>query len=446
MVRLQVLIFVCLSMYLVAVVLPDAYIMMDAASTLSFGFLVLAAYLFAELLARMKLPRLTGYIAAGMLFGPSALGFLTPGVIGDLKLVDDLALTFIAFAAGGELHLDMLRRRKRIISLTLICQVVFVLIGVTAAMFLLRSLFPLTASMSMIQALGVAAICGAIAVARSPSSAIAIISETRAKGPFTEMILGVTVAADVLTIFLFAVVLSFSDLAISGQPVDFTFLLAMCGEVVISLAVGLLLGAGISLYLAKVGTELTIFILGIAFLITQFSYGMTSVLHDTFAIDFHLKPMLICMTAGFYLRNFSRNGDEFIQIIDRSSLPIYTIFFAMSGAALKIEALQDTWLWVLILVGMRTVFVYLGSLAGGKLGGDSRVLRRVSGLGFLTQAGVSLGLIKMVSDRFPGFGDELATLLVAAVAMNQIIGPVGLKYALSRAGETRESRACSPQA
>ena len=250
--RAFVLVVASFTVYLLMAVLPDIYIDANASSTLSFGFLILSAYLVAGLLRSFGLPKITGYIIAGMLFGPWMLGFLSHDILGELKLVDDLALTFIAFAAGGELRLSMLRARIRSITFTLLCLLSIVLVGVTLSILALRELFPLTAGRSFAEALAIAAICGVIAVARSPSSAIAIISETKAKGPFTEMVLGVTVAADVLTIFLFAIVLSFSELLLSaGESANFGFLLGIGSEVAASLIIGLLLGRGISLYLEK---------------------------------------------------------------------------------------------------------------------------------------------------------------------------------------------------
>jgi Kef-type K+ transport system membrane component KefB len=438
--RVFVLIVISFGMYFLANMMPESFTVTGAGSVLSFGFMILAAYLLAGVLARIKLPRITGYILAGMLFGPSVFGFLSPEVLGELKLVDDLALTFIAFAAGGELRMAMLKRRFRSFLLTLVCQVIIVLVGVTLSLLLLRSVFPFTVGMPFMQALGVAAICGAIAVARSPSSAIAIISETKARGPFTEMVLGVTVAADVLTILIFAVVLSFSALVISGQAVDPIFILGMVGEVVVSLVCGVVLGYLLSLLLKRTGSELTVLILGLAFLVTKFSHGLASFLDSDFGVHFHLEPMLICMTAGFVVQNMTRRGDLFLRVIDRSSLPIYVIFFAISGASLKVEALETMWHWALLLVGLRAVFVYLSSYMGGRLSSDPRQFQIASGLGFMTQAGVSLGLAKLIADRFPSFGPELATLLVATIAINQIVGPVAFKYALSMVAETKVAR------
>jgi Kef-type K+ transport system membrane component KefB len=436
--RILVLAAISTLIFILVNIFPQEWITPAASPTLSLGFLLLGAYIIAVLLARTGFPKITGYIIGGMLFGPSMLGFLSSDVLSDLKLVDDLALTFIAFAAGGELRITMLKDRKKSILLTLISLIVIVLFGVTFSLLSVRSFFPLTMGMPFLKALAVAAICGVIAVARSPSSAIAIISETKASGPFTEMVLGVTVAVDVLTIFLFAVVLSFSEVILAGATgFDFVFLLGIGLEVSSSLIFGFLLGRAIVYYLKHIRSNLTIFILGVAFLVTKLAQSLAWLLDTEFGIHFHLEPMIICLTAGFVVQNMSRLGDDFLRIIDRSSLPIYAVFFAISGASLGLEALKETWHWALFLVAIRLIFIYTGTYVGGKLASDPPRFIKASGLGFVTQAGVSLGLAKLVAERFPDFGAELAALIVATIAINQVIGPAAFKWALSCVGESK---------
>lgn len=57
---------------------------------------------------------------------------------------------------------------------------------------------------------GIAMLIGAIMTARSPASAIAIVKELRAKGPFTRCFLGVTVVSDVVVLVLFAISVAFA--------------------------------------------------------------------------------------------------------------------------------------------------------------------------------------------------------------------------------------------
>ena len=160
--------------------------------TLVLGFLLLAAYCagwFGELL---KLPRITGYILAGLALGPFVADFFNQQAVTDLGFLTSLALAFIAFCAGGELKLSHLRDRLKSITFMLSGISLVVLVGVSLAVFALSSVIPFMQDYPLGVRLAIASIFGVISTARSPSSAIAIITETKAKGPFTDTVLAVT--------------------------------------------------------------------------------------------------------------------------------------------------------------------------------------------------------------------------------------------------------------
>ncbi len=417
--------------------LSDVTVFPPARATLTFGFLLLAAYLIGDGTARIGLPKITGYILAGILFGPHLLELVDEATVKDLKLIDDLALTFIALAAGGELRLKELRNRRRAILLTVLLLTTVVFLGVSTFTWFARPLIPFLQGKTTTEVIAVAAIVGTFAVARSPSSAIAIISECKARGPFTEMVLGVTVVMDVLVIIVFAVVVSVGQTLISpGASLDLDLIVMMSTEIVAALVLGVVLGILIVLYIKHVRAELLIFILSVAFLVTFGSRQVATWFVQIFGIHFKLEPMLICITAGFVVQNFSRGGALFMEKIDRGSLPIYVVFFSLTGAALNIQALRETWSIALLLVGLRAVLIWLGAYWGARLSNDPPQFRRMSGLSFITQAGVSLGLAGIVMQRFPAWGGELATMIVAVIAVNQVVGPAGFKFALGRVGET----------
>ena len=441
MARIAALCVVIALMGLALFAFSDAVIFADARSTMTFGFLLLAAYLIGDVLSRLKLPKITGYILAGLLFGPHLLDLVSAGVVRDLKLIDDLALTFIALAAGGELRLAELHQRRASIILTVFFLTVIVFSGVGAFVLAARPLLPFLDGKPAAHLLAVALLVGTFAVARSPSSAIAIISECKARGPFTEMVLGVTVVMDVLVIIVFAAMVSVSQILVTpGVQMDFRFMTVMALELAGSILSGIILGWVISLYMRYVRAELLVFILALAFMVTLFSRQFALLLDHFYSISLHLEPMLICVTAGFWVRNFSRDGGLFMESIERSSLPIYVIFFSLTGAALNIGALSETWLIALLLVGVRSLLIWLGAYLGGSLSGDPPLLCKMSGLGFITQAGVSLGLAGIVVRSFPEWGAALSTMIVAIVALNQIAGPITFKYALGQVGETGVSR------
>ena len=203
---------------------------------------------------------------------------------------------------------------------------------------------------------------------------------------------------------------------------------------------GVLLGWIIYLYMKYVRAEVLVFILALAFMVTLCSRQFAMLLDQAFSVALHLEPMLICVTAGFWVRNFSPDGGLFMESIDRSSLPIYVIFFSLTGAALKIDALSQTWMIALLLVGLRALLIWLGTYLGGSLAGDPPRLRRMGGLAYVAQAGVSLGLAGIVLRSFPEWGGGLSTAMVAIVALNQIVGPITFKYALGQVGEAGVSR------
>ncbi|NIQ39848.1 MAG: hypothetical protein GTN81_14860 [Proteobacteria bacterium] len=416
----------------------DGFLAGESEVTIAFGFLLLVAYLMGEIFSVLSLPKISGYIFTGVLFGPHALGFVEIEMVQRLKIIDDLALTFIALAAGGELRVEDLKGRLRSILYTIFSLTVVVWISVSVFVLLVREWIPFFQGMSFSVILSAALLFGVISVARSPSSAIAIIKECRARGPFTEGVLGVTVAMDVLIIILFAGALSIATISAQpGQAFDVGSLVVLSVEISLSLAIGYLVGSLIALYIRHIHVYLTIFVLAITFSIARFSPLLGLTMERSFHAAIHLEPLLICLAAGFVIQNRSPQGEGLMNAIDRSSLPVYVIFFALTGAALDLEALKQTWHLALMLAGVRLIAIWFGAFWGGRLSGDPPVFYRNSWLAFITQAGVSLGLTAIVAKRFPEWGASFATIVVAVIAINQLLGPIAFRSALIRVGEAR---------
>ena len=91
--------------------------------------------------------------------------------------------------------------------------VLFSLVALTYSGMLVSIMFfggwfiPFFSVLTESQQLAAALLIACLAVARSPSSAIAIISELNAKGPFTTLVLAVTVMMDVVVVVLFTITL-----------------------------------------------------------------------------------------------------------------------------------------------------------------------------------------------------------------------------------------------
>jgi Kef-type K+ transport system membrane component KefB len=154
------------------------------------------------------------------------------------------------------------------------------------------------------------------------------------------------------------------------------------------------------------------------------------------SLAFHLEPLLVSLVVGLFVENLSaRDAEPLLRGIESSSFPVYALFFAHAGASLDLSALVRLWPIVLVLVPLRGLGMWLGARLGATWAGSEEVVRRHVWMGFLAQAGVSLALSVLVARAFPGWGEGLQVVVIAMIAVQQIIGPPGLRYALDQAGE-----------
>ena len=185
----------------------------------AFGIVAVAAGQIAEGFKKLKLPLITGFLVIGLISGPEVLKLIDREVLDGLGFLNDVALAFIAFAVGTELYLKELRSRMKSIITMTITQVVVTFLLVTLAMYLLTDVIPFLAGMKLAARIAISMLAGTIAIARSPASAIAVINELRARGPFTQTAIGVTVVKDFVVIIFFAIIFTLSKSLI--QEADF---------------------------------------------------------------------------------------------------------------------------------------------------------------------------------------------------------------------------------
>lgn len=391
---------------------------------LSLGFLMLAAYLTGLAAKEIGLPALTGYLLAGMLFGPFCLDIISLSDIHDLELINSIALSFIAITAGGELRMSSLKRDGGAIGLITLSHTVLILAGCLLPLGIWFSVSP-PEDASAMQGLMMAILLAVVAVAKSPASTIAIINEFKARGPFTDVVLGVTMVKDVVVLILFAVAMAVVRSMDTGTALSLGFLGHLLIQILISIAAGCVFGILMILFYRFVAKEVSVFIV------------LASLTAHELALVVGLEHMLMCMVAGFVVQNFSRRGGLMIEGIERSQLPIYVIFFSIAGAGLDFTHFGGVWLIVLVFVLLRTGLVYGATWLGGRLAGSPRSVNRYAWTGFLTNAGLTLSIVIVVQEAFPHWGEVFKAIVISVIAINQIAGPVLFKIGLQKSGETR---------
>ncbi len=434
--ELLLLIIVIVLMLFIIMAPDDIATFPNARITFGFGFLLVSAYIIGLFFSKIKLPKISGYMIAGILFGPHFLNFFPGDVLNKMNVINQLALTFIALNAGGELKLsEIAENKKRIIWLILLLTA-FIFTGMTLFVLTFNKFIPFVESLSFTGLIVVGCLVGTISVARSPSSIIAIMQEYKAHGPFSEVVLGVTVAMDFLVIMIFAVVVSISEvLLVPGQEFDILFFAGVGVEVFISIAAGITIGAGVAYYIKKIKVNIPTLLIVLAFVIYNVSQVISELISENMGINFHLEPLLIAISCGFYIQNFTKGGPQFIDSIERSSLPIYVLFFAMAGMAVDINIFKGLIHIAFAFVLLRGFLAFISGYTAGKISKAPLLHSKLYGLGFVTQAGVSIGLTQEIMRRFPDFGISLGVLLISVININQIIGPITFKLALGKVGE-----------
>jgi Trk K+ transport system NAD-binding subunit/Kef-type K+ transport system membrane component KefB len=334
--------------------------------------------------------------------------------------------------------LPELKSRFRTIRWVTLGQLVFTYTLSSLALFLLADAIPFMATLPAPARLAIALMGAAILVARSPSSAIAIINELRARGPFTRLVLGVTVTMDVVVILLFAISSSVADALLAQLGFRLGLVLLVVAEIVMAAGLGVILGkvaARVSTMPAN-GALKGILLLACNYLVFPFSSFLHHWSRDSLAVEIFLEPLLVCMVAGFVVTNFTSRRTELHPVLDLVGQPVYVVFFTLVGASLSFGTLVQTWHIALLLFAVRLLAIFMGSVVGGLAAGDPWRLNRISWMTFVTQAGIGLGLAREVAVEFPEWGDAFATMMIAVIIINQLVGPPLFKWALHLAGES----------
>lgn len=404
-----------------------------------FAIVAAASKQIGQQLVKTGLPLISGFLFTGIVAGPHVLDIISSQACVNLRFVDEFSLGYIAFAAGGELYLKELKNRVKTIAWMTICLVGTTFLLTSLTTFFLADWIPFMASMPMAARIGVSVLAGAIMVARSPSSAIAVVNELRARGAFTQTVLGVTIIMDVVVIVLFAANTSVADALFSGVDLRFGFVLLLVAEIGASIVMGYLvfqsLVAVMKLPVQK--AVKAVFILTTGYLVFWLTFAFRRFVHDALGLDVLLEPLLTCMVAGFLVSNHSRFKNEFSKILLDVGPPIYIAFFTLTGASLSLDVLVSTWPIAVALFFARGIAIFAGSFMGGSFAKNPLKNNLVSGMAFITQAGVGLGLAKAVVVEFPGWGDAFATIMISVIILNQIIGPIAFKAAIKLMNEDR---------
>ena len=406
-------------------------------SFVTFLIIAFASESISKFFAKIHLPLISGLIFVGVLVGPYFLKLIDHKALHQLNFLLNLSLGFIAMAAGNELYLKELQDSLRSIKINTFAQLILTFIVSSAGIYLLSDYIPFLQDADSHFRLAVSVLLGTIFIARSPSSAIAIIKEMRAKGPFVSTAIGVIVLIDVLVVILFAIVFTISESIIENVSPDIKLFFIIILELIAAVGIAYLIGRLVRLVLSlKIHFVFkSAFVLLLAYLSFVLSAFILKWSEEHLGIEFFIEPILVDLLASFYITNFTKHRLEFSKILHDNGTWIYVVFFTLTGASLSIELFLKVWDIAIILFGVRLLGLIAGSVGGGLLSGNPKKHILLGWLPYVTQAGIGIGLATEIAEKYPGWGNDAFTIVIAVIVFSQIIGPPLFKYAILKVGE-----------
>ncbi len=387
----------------------------------SLGLILLVALLAGHLVKFVRLPEVVGYIAVGVIVGPSVMGWVSHENLATLSVFSQVALGMILFSVGSIFDIQ----RARTVGLRVL--------RVTLAESLLAAFLVSAAMLALGQTWQSSLLLGSIAMATAPASTLMVIRECNSSGPLTETVLGVVGVNNILCLTGFALVASVIDLSSSvggdGRffEVLYRSLYSLLWQLIGSVALGFLVGLLLASWATRVVEhgEMLILVTGCVLLCV----GV--------ALWLELSTLLASLAVGATMVNLSVDSRRLYNALSSSDPPFYAIFFVLAGSDLNLALLKSMGNLGIVYVLARMTGKFVGANLGARREGLEDVVQRLLGFGLIAQAGLALGLVLTINRRYPELAPGISTVVVAAVAMSELVGPIATRLAIVRSGEAR---------
>ena len=401
--------------------------------TLYIGIVLLIGFLLGRLANRFNLPKVTGYIIAGIGINPHLFNYIPNSFISNTATLTDISLAFITFSVGGTLsRKKLLAHGREIIILTLFeafGAYFFTIAGLLFFAYLMPMLgfdYPYLA-----YALPLSILMASLASPTDPSASLAVAHEYKAKGPVTDTIMAIAAFDDATGIIIFSVsigvatiFLGENGLAISSILNNSTF--SILGAILLGTVSGMLFNAFTHFF--KLESEGTLIIVIFGFL--SLCFGVAGFIG--------VEQLLATMTMGTVVTNYNRQEESIFRMLERYTEEIiFLLFFVISGMHLNFTVLGNSLILVAFFIISRAIGKYSGVYLGGLLANSEKKIKKYTAGGLIPQGGIVIGLALMMhkNPNFAPFADVIVSGVMGATIIHEVIGPILAKRTLKNAGE-----------
>ena len=386
----------------------------------SLGLILLFALFGGHLVKFLRIPEVTGYILVGVAVGPSILGWVSHENLNTLSVFSEVALALILFSLGSIFELERFNTIGRGV------------IRITLTESAMAALLVAGGMLAFGQPWQIALLLGTIAMETAAASTLMVIRECNAQGALSETLTGIIGLNNILCLVGFSLVAALLDL--TSHPPEtgllqtlYESLYPLLWQLIGSVALGFLVGVLLASWSTKVieHGELSILLIGCMLLCV----GVALILE--------LSTLIASMTVGATVSNLSSNSKRMFHALSRTDPPFYAIFFVIAGADLNLQLLGGIGVLGVVYVVGRTGGKFLGAHLGAQKAGLPEIVRRWLGFGLMSQAGLAIGLALIINRRYPEYGTSVTTIVLAAVVVYEMIGPISARFAITRSGESQ---------
>ena len=384
----------------------------------SIALILLLSLLAGHLVKLLRIPEVTGYILAGIIVGPSVLGWINEQNLTSLSVFSEIALALILFSIGSIFEFRLFREiGSAVVRVTLVESLsVAALVGL--------------ATLAAGQRWQIALLLGVIAMETGAASTLMVLREYNASGTFSRMLTGVIAINNLLCMGSFLVLTAILQLtgAIGNHNAGvYETLYLILWQLVGSAALGYLVGLLLAAWATRVVEhgETLILLIGCLLLCA----GLSIVLN--------LSTLVVSITLGATVANLSANTGRLAQVQSRTDPPFYAVFFVIAGAHLQLGLLKSLGVVGIAYILARAIGKLLGSNFGSRLAKLPPEYHGRMGFAILAHAGLAIGLVLSLSRRFPELGSELSTIVLGAILVYEIVGPISVRNVLLRSGESQ---------
>lgn len=384
---------------------------------LSVGLILMAALVAGHLAQLVRIPEVTGYLLVGVAIGPASLDFISHGNIATLGFLGDVALGLILFNIGAIFEASNFRRVGPGVVRVTLWEATLAFVLVASALLLSGLSLPL------------ALLLAVVAMETAPATTLMVLNEYDARGPMTDRLLALVALNNMYVLMTFGVVsaaLTFAQSAdgnwlTTGYRAVHDLLWTTLGSV----ALGALLGLAMDFWAtrAKESGEAMILSIGTVLIAVGASRWLG------------LSPLFATLALGATVANASEHGGRLLRALGRADPPLYAAFFVLAGAELVPSSV----------LGLGTAGVAytlaraVGKIAGTRLGlrGQEVAPMVRSQLGFclVSSSSLAVGLTLQIRSAFPAYAATVTGIVLAAVVIFEVVGPLLMRRALFLTGE-----------